>query len=127
MNSVTAVSVYGFGHCSALKYAEFSAATSIAAAAFLMCYRLVALVLRNKSLVTLANTNALANCYHINGNANTTYNPTGAKDGYIYVPAALVDTYKAASNWSTYASQIRALEDYTVDGTITGELDETKV
>lgn len=32
--------------------------------------------------------------------------------GYIYVPSALVDAYKAATNWSTYANQIRAIEDY---------------
>jgi hypothetical protein len=32
--------------------------------------------------------------------------------GYVYVPRALVDTYKAATNWSAYASQIRAIEDY---------------
>ena len=47
--------------------------------------------------------------------------------GYIYVPRALVEEYKAATNWSTFATQFRALEDYTVDGTITGELDETKI
>ena len=34
------------------------------------------------------------------------------KSGYkIYVPAASVDTYKAASGWSTYASNIFAIED----------------
>lgn len=33
--------------------------------------------------------------------------------GYIYVPKALVDSYKAATNWSTFADQIRAIEDYT--------------
>ena len=32
--------------------------------------------------------------------------------GYIYVPKALVDSYKSATNWTTYASQIRAIEDY---------------
>lgn len=32
--------------------------------------------------------------------------------GYIYVPRALVDSYKAATNWSTYADQFRAIEDY---------------
>lgn len=32
--------------------------------------------------------------------------------GYIYVPSALVATYKAATNWSLYADQIRAIEDY---------------
>ena len=52
---------------------------------------------------------------------------TNNKTGYIYVPRALVDSYKSATNWSTYASQFRALEDYTVDGTIMGELDESKI
>ena len=40
---------------------------------------------------------------------------------YIYVPRALVDSYKAATNWSAYADYFRALEDYTVDGTIMGK------
>ena len=47
--------------------------------------------------------------------------------GYIYVPAALVSSYEAATNWSTLAGQFRALEDYTVDGTTTGELDPSKI
>lgn len=47
--------------------------------------------------------------------------------GYIYVPASMIDAYKAATNWSNVADQFRALEDYTVDGTTTGELDETKI
>ena len=46
---------------------------------------------------------------------------------YIYVPRALVEDYKVATNWSAYADQFRALEDYTVDGTISGDLDETKI
>ena len=32
--------------------------------------------------------------------------------GYIYVPAALMEQYKAATNWVTVADQIRAIEDY---------------
>jgi hypothetical protein len=36
----------------------------------------------------------------------------GAGKGYIYVPKALVEEYKVATNWSNYASQIRAIEDY---------------
>lgn len=49
---------------------------------------------------------------------------TGVGDGtcYIYVPRALVDSYKAATNWSSYATQFRALEDNTLDGTTTGKL-----
>lgn len=48
-------------------------------------------------------------------------------NAHIYVPSTLVDSYKSATNWSTYADKFRALEDHTVDGTITGELDETKI
>ena len=59
------------------------------------------------------------------GTLNGTAISKGA--GYIYVPRNLVDSYKAETNWSAYAEQIRALEDYTVDGTITGDLDETKI
>lgn len=32
--------------------------------------------------------------------------------GYVYVPATQVDNYKADAIWSTYADQIRAIEDY---------------
>ena len=53
--------------------------------------------------------------------------PIASGTGYIYVPAALVDSYKAATNWSNFAAQFRALEDYTVDGTTTGALDPTKI
>ena len=46
--------------------------------------------------------------------SSTTFNNTAVKSGtcYVYVPKALEDTFKVASYWSTYASQIRALEDY---------------
>ena len=72
------------------------------------------LVLRNPSVVCSFNGTTF------NG-ANSTYAPN------IYVPASLLDTYKSATNWSLYADYFRILEDYTVDGTITGELDETKI
>lgn len=31
---------------------------------------------------------------------------------YFYVPSSLVETYKTATNWSTYADRFRAIEDY---------------
>ena len=44
---------------------------------------------------------------------NTLYNtPIVNGTGYIYVPRDLVDTYKAATNWSAVAEQFRAIEDY---------------
>ena len=52
------------------------------------------------------NVSQLNTANHFNGSsiANGT--------GYIYVPAVLVDQYKAATNWITIADQIRAIEDY---------------
>lgn len=47
--------------------------------------------------------------------------PIANGTGYIYVPRALVSTYQAGTNWSTLSSQIRAVEDYTQDGTLTGD------
>ena len=38
--------------------------------------------------------------------------PIASGTGYIYVPAALIDTYKSATNWSAFADQFRAIEDY---------------
>lgn len=38
--------------------------------------------------------------------------PIANGTGYIYVPSALIDTYKTANGWSTYADQFRAIEDY---------------
>lgn len=47
------------------------------------------------------------------GNTNSFDESAIAKGtGYIYVPSALVDSYKAATNWSTFAAQICAIEDY---------------
>ena len=108
--------------------ASFSALTYISGLVFQHCYYLTTLILRNTTQVcTLASTSAFTSCYHYHGTVHSTYNPDGLKDGYIYVPASLIDSYKAATNWSTFATQFRALEDYTVDGTTTGELDESKI
>lgn len=45
--------------------------------------------------------------------------------GHVYVPRDLIPNYQTATNWSTfYAANpdlFRALEDYTDDGTVTGE------
>ena len=122
------IGTYALGGCPKLRYVDLHKAKSIEANAFNACYQLTALILRSSTMVTLENTNAFTNCYHILGTTNSTYNPNGDKDGYFYVPRSLVDnTYKAATNWSTYSTQFRALEDYTVDGTTTGELDWEKV
>lgn len=91
------------------------------------CYSLKAIIIRSFGSSYVLNGNAFTKCYHLTGTVNATYNPNGDKDGYIYVPRNMVNTLKSTTNWSTYADQIRALEDYTIDGTTTGDLDESKI
>lgn len=38
--------------------------------------------------------------------------PIANGTGYVYVPKALLDSYKADSMWKPYAAQLRAIEDY---------------
>ena len=115
-NTVTTIGQYAFSYCTSLTSVDFPVVTSIAEYAFDRCSALTTLILRNTAQVaTLGKTTAFNNTPIKNGT------------GYIYVPSALVDSYKAATNWSTYANQFRALEDYTVDGTTTGELDPNKI
>ena len=45
----------------------------------------------------------------------------------VCVPRALLEQYKASTGWKHGGGQIRAIEDYTVDGTTTGALDESKL
>jgi hypothetical protein len=56
---------------------------------------------------------------------------SGGTGGKCYVPRALIESYQTATNWSTlYAAgtcTFLPLEDYTVDGTTTGEIDWSKI
>lgn len=110
--SLTSGAGYMFRYCYLLKTIDLPVIANIVANMFTDCRRLTAIILRSPTMCTLENTSAFTNCYHITGTTNGTYNPNGDKDCYIYVPSALVDSYKSATNWSNYASQIRAIEDY---------------
>ena len=117
-----------FSDCCAMEFVDFLSLLSISEHyVFSNDYGLKAVVLRSNTMCTLGSTTCFYGCYHFLGTKNNTYNPEGLKDGYIYVPSALIDSYKAATNWTTFADQFRALEDYTVDGTTTGDLDWEKV
>lgn len=114
--AVTSIDQEAFSSCNNLITADFSSVTYIAAAAFAYCGKLTAFILRKADAIC-----SLRNGYAFNGT------PIANGTGYIYVPAALVDTYKAATNWATYSAQFRSLESYTVDGTTTGALDPNKI
>lgn len=77
---------------------------------FNTCTNLKALILRWNNVVINSSSN------------NLTYSGIASGTGYIYVPSSLVSSYQAASNWSTYSSQIRAIEDYSSDGTVNGDI-----
>lgn len=114
---LTSTAVYSFNACQSLVKADFPVISNLGFGTFRDCVKLRALILRNATTVcTLPETEFVF--------MNT---PISSGDGYIYVPRALLDSYKAATNWSNFAAQFRALEDYTVDGTTTGALDESKI
>lgn len=115
VSKCTDVTASMFYTCGTLPMIEFDSIAAIRKTAFASCLSLTALIIRGSSVGVLVNTNAFQ------------ATPIASGTGYIYVPAALIDSYKIATNWSTFANQLRALEDYTVDGTVTGELDTTKI
>lgn len=99
---VASVSNYTFRDCEALEKIEFGNISSCGSYAFSNATSLVTVIIRREGtrVTSLSATNAF------NGT------PIANGTGYVYVPSSLVDAFKAASNWSTYASQIRAIEDY---------------
>lgn len=95
---------------------------------FFGCRSLKALVIRKQdSILTLRNIDpweadgGMLYDTPIGNNYNTD------EGGRVYVPRALLDAYKTAVAWRDLSNKFRAIEDYTVDGTVTGELDETKI
>lgn len=97
---VTSLPSQGLYNCTALQKIDLPAVTSISDSVFMMDSKLTAVILRSANLVTLHNKSAFSR------------SGISAGTGYIYVPSSLVASYKAATNWSTYAAQIRAIEAY---------------
>ena len=98
-----------FRSCSSLTSADFGnnlsiSECSIYPSAFTACSTLTNLTLRYSFVATLSNINAF------NSTPMSLSTLTGSF-GSIYVPASLVDSYKAATNWATYADRITAIVD----------------
>lgn len=94
---VTKTGFSTFAGCTHLTTADFPLLGHIGATAFLGCAMLTTLVLRRNTVAALENTNAFANT------------PIASGTGYIYVPDNQVDNYKNATNWVTYANQIKGI------------------
>ena len=78
--------------CQHLEVCDIGNAKSIAANTFANCYKLQTLIMRRTSATTCANVSAFL---------NTPIRGRNSMTAKIYVPSALIDTYKAASVWKT--------------------------
>lgn len=100
---VTSISGFCFNYSSVQKI-DTSSLTSIKNSAFYNTKQLDTLILRNSSVCALENVNAFQDT------------KIAAGAGYIYVPDNLVDSYKTATNWVTFANQIKPISE--LEGTI---------
>lgn len=98
--NVTSVGENAFRGDSSLQQLDFSVCATIYQLAFASCTNLNVIIFRSPTVITLKSSNAF------------TATPISSGKGYVYVPSALVDSYKTATNWSSFASQFRAIEDY---------------
>ncbi len=100
--SVNDVESYAMPNCTNLVRVDFPKLNATNFGMCSSCKSLTALILRRTDRPT-----ALAEADYVFLNT-----PIANGTGYVYVPAALVDQYKAATNWVKFADQIRAIEDY---------------
>ena len=86
--------------CTSLKKYEVATPYNIPSGTFSNLTSLETLIMHCTKVVPLANVSAF------------TGTPIEAGTGYVYVPQEFVEGFKTATNWTTYANQIRAIEDY---------------
>ena len=93
--NATSIGTYVFESCSNLRSVSLPNATSIGTSAFISCIKLQTLVVGTEkdTVCTLGNSKAIPSNSGLS----------------IYVPDALVDAYKGATNWSTHASKIKPI------------------
>lgn len=102
-----------FRDCTSLEIADFPVCETIATETFAGCTSLKAILLRTTTTVAAVSLDAISDT------------PIFTGGGYLYIPSVMWDAY--AQFYGDYMAIVRRLEDYTVDSTITGELDESKI
>lgn len=96
---VERVSGSSMNNCTRLKKVDLHSAKELNMACFANNSALATLILRSNEVAELDD--------YVFQNT-----PIASGTGYVYVHKDLVNSYKADRYWSTYASQIRAIEDY---------------
>ena len=121
-NSITGIEEFAFYGCSSLASITIpNGVTSIGGNTFQKCYSLASITIPNS--ITGIGSEAFYACYGIAfyDFSNHTSVPTLARtdaftdisaDCQIRVPGSLYDTWKAATNWSTYADYIVPIGNY---------------
>ena len=116
---------YAFSGCESLTVLDFPNVYSVSVIAFIECPLLKAVVLRRMGELNYFRLS------DVEGSTEHAFYRTPIHDGtgYFYVPREMIPTWQsaAAEMELPIVNQFRALEDYTVDGTITGELDLEKM
>ena len=112
----TSIGEVAFQNCSKLTSISLPVATSIDEAAFKGCTALTSVSL---PVVTRIGSSAFENCtalttLYVGIESNTVctiyYSSIPSSITDIYVPYALVDSYKTATNWSAFADKIKSYE-----------------
>ena len=137
---VASAGTLAVGYCSELTYAIFPK-LNVDSVFLRDCPKLIYLEIFGGNLTAAGLFNNIAKLQHfiIRDNANVSQvrssysnNPIAGTSSTVsvlnvYVPSNMISAYKSATNWSSYFSNgyitFKALEDYTVDGTVTGEFD----
>lgn len=94
-----ALNTHSFNGCLRLEYLDVGKASNIANYSFYNCRALRTLIIRTEKVCTVAGVDVF------------TQTPIAKGTGFIYVPDNLVEQYKTATNWSTYAAQIRPISE----------------
>lgn len=105
------ITTNSFMNCNNLEIADFHVLNSITGYAFAKNPKLVTLIIRTNTMCVISSGNGLG-LFGTKLGSLDYRGPIALGTGYIYVPAALVETYKADAEWSKYATQFRAIEDY---------------
>ncbi|MCM1296026.1 MAG: leucine-rich repeat domain-containing protein [Muribaculaceae bacterium] len=101
---LTTINRSGMRNNGCVETLDFPKLSNIGIMAFESCYSLEKIILRTNSVCILANKNA----FDSTPIKSTFY--TG-NYGNIYVPDELVEDYKVAENWSTYADRIKPISE----------------
>ena len=119
--SIISLSYQAFSSCSALTTVEFSMLKNFYNGEFQNCKNLKWFIHRGEVIPNLTGVSTF----------NTTPFADGNSGGTLLVRRSNISEYQNHTNWSAILAyennRILALEDYTIDGTITGEIDWDKL